>query len=325
MFHGTQILADCLLFVPATLVNTVDSLKNVYQKWYNNITTTVGCNTANDSLSCLRTIPYQKLYNSMVGFQFKPYLDGVFLSQPPSVSIQKGEIADVAIIMGSNTDEGTAAFFGPRGTLNNDSDVSAYLSGLGAGLNNQTIEAIMELYPDDPVVGCPFYTGPERFADQGYQYKRGAAITGDYAIHAGRRDYAVKHSTNSSKPIYTYRFDTGSWNWLEYAVTFTAPSFVTHFSEIVYVFDNPDKNVNWIGPYPTYHALAKFLSRSWVSFVHDQNPNNHGLSAKPVWPKYCRSKPQNLVFKEGASYIEADDWRKSQLSYWASIWTQLMT
>ncbi|KAL7929150.1 alpha/beta-hydrolase [Trichoderma chlorosporum] len=306
-------------------LNTVETLNVTYQGWYDNITTTVGCNTAADSLACLRTVPYAKLFSAVNGFQFKPYIDGKFISQPPSVSIQKGQIANVAIIMGSNTDEGTAEFFTPRGTLNNDSDISSLVAHLGGGLNQTVVSHILSLYPDDPIFGCPFGTGPERFADQGVQYKRGAAITGDVNIHAGRRFYAVSHSKSSKNPIYTYRFDQTPWNMQEVDVTTTAPVFVTHFTEIVHVFDNPDKNVNWIGPYPIISRLATFVSRSWVSFVHDQNPNNHGLQDQPVWPKYDASKPQNIVFRAGASWVETDNWRQEQLAYWGELWSELMT
>lgn len=306
-------------------MNTVETLNVTYQGWYNNITTTVGCNTAADSLACLRTVPYEKLFNAVNGFQFKPYIDGNFISQPPSVSIAKGQIADVALIMGSNTDEGTAEFFTPRGTLNNDSDISSLVAHLGGGLNNSIVANILSLYPDDPIQGCPFGTGPERFADQGFQYKRGAAITGDVNIHAGRRAYAISHSQRSKHPIYTYRFDQSPWDMQEVDVTTTAPVYATHFTEIVHVFDNPDKNVNWIGPYPIISELATFVSRSWVSFIHDQNPNNHGLEGKPAWPVYSVSKPQNVVFRAGASWVEDDDWRKEQLAYWSTLWSEIMT
>jgi carboxylesterase type B len=306
-------------------VNTVETLNVTYQGWYDNITTTVGCNTAADSLACLRTVPYQKLFSAVNGFQFKPYIDGKFISQPPSVSIAKGQIADVALIMGSNTDEGTAEFFTPRGTLNNDSDIASLVAHLGGGLNSSVVANILRLYPDDPIRGCPFGTGPERFADQGFQYKRGAAITGDVNIHAGRRAYAINHSQRSKHPIYTYRFNQAPWNMQEVDVTTTAPVYVTHFTEIVHVFDNPDKNVNWIGPYPIISELATFVSRSWVSFIHDQNPNNHGLEGKPVWPKYNTSNPQNIVFRAGASWVEKDDWRQEPLAYWSTLWSEIMT
>ena len=55
----------------------------VFQGFYDNITATVGCNASNDSLACLRTVPFDNLYNASVGFIFKPLLDGRFLSQRP--------------------------------------------------------------------------------------------------------------------------------------------------------------------------------------------------------------------------------------------------
>lgn len=200
---------------------------------YDNITTTVGCRTSNDSLACLRTVPFETLHQACIGFRQTPIMDGEFISQLPSQSVQKGEIADVAIIMGSNTDEGTAVFLGPRASpLNNDQDVFKYVQALGSGLDNLTVETVMNLYPDDPIWGCPFGTGPERFADQGYQYKRGAAIAGDYFIHSGRRFYANSHSIRSQRPIYTYRFDQAPWNMKEPSIMIIPPVYVTHYSEV---------------------------------------------------------------------------------------------
>ncbi|KAL7790344.1 alpha/beta-hydrolase [Trichoderma ceciliae] len=304
---------------------TVDTLNVTYQGWYDNITTTVGCNTSPDSLACLRTVPFEKLFSAIVGFQFKPYMDGEFINQFPSVAIKNGQIADVAVIIGSNTDECTAEFFTPRGTLNNDSDIESLVAHLGGGLNNETVSEILRLYPDDPVVGCPFGTGPERFADQGFQYKRGAAIEGDVNIHFGRRAYAMAQSNRSHHPVFSYRFDQPPWNMQEVDVATQSPVYTTHFSEIVHVWDNPDKNVNWIGPYPIIQELAKFVSRCWVSFVHDQDPNNHGLPGHPVWPKYNSSQPHNIVFRAGASWVEKDDFREEQLAFWTTLVSELMT
>lgn len=153
---------------------------------------------------------------------------------------QTGQIADVAIIIGTNTDEGTAVFLGPRLTpLNNDDDVFDYVKGLGAGLDNNTVSTVMKLYPDDPALGCPFQTGPERFESQGFQYKRGAAIAGDYFMHAGKRFYAHDHSLRSEKPIYTYRFDQAPWNMKEPSIMIVPPVFVTHYSEVYSISFRP--------------------------------------------------------------------------------------
>ena len=164
-----------------------------------------------------------------------PILDGQFLSRLPSESFAQGLVADVAILAGSNTDEGTATFFGPRGTLNTDADVHNLIAEMGVGLDNDTVSKVMELYPDDPAQGCPFNTGPERFADQGYMYKRGAAIIGDEVIHAGRRYITQYYSSlppHSKNPTYSYRFDQSPWNDIEILVATVAPVFSTHYSEV---------------------------------------------------------------------------------------------
>jgi hypothetical protein len=67
------------------------------------------------------------------------------------------------------------------------------------------------------------------------------------------------------------------------------------------------------------------MSRAWISFVHDLDPNNHGLThTVPHWPDYSMSL-QNFVFRVNDSVVEDDDWRLEQLEYWGRIWRQLST
>jgi carboxylesterase type B len=218
-------------------VNTPEQLQIQYQGFYNNLTAAVGCNQSTDSVACLRTAPFEKLYNACTAFRMTPVVDGEFITQLPSESIQKGEVADVAVIIGTNTDEGTAYFLGPRlDPLENDTDVANFLKNLGGAivteLDSKAISTLMELYPDDPAEGCPFGTGPERFADQGYMFKRGAALAGDVQMHAGRRYYADWHAAHQKQPVYTYRFDQAPWNMQEIAIMIVPPVYVTHFSEV---------------------------------------------------------------------------------------------
>ncbi|KAL1835014.1 hypothetical protein VTK73DRAFT_6464 [Phialemonium thermophilum] len=69
LFRGAIMESSSLLGAP---LNTVETLSHQYQGFYDNITAAVGCDKAPDSLSCLRTVPYDRLYGAMVGFQFKP-------------------------------------------------------------------------------------------------------------------------------------------------------------------------------------------------------------------------------------------------------------
>ncbi|KAH7386387.1 Alpha/Beta hydrolase protein [Cadophora sp. MPI-SDFR-AT-0126] len=313
-------------------INTPAQLPDTYQPIYDNVTMTVGCAMAKDSLSCLRTVPYESLLNAFAPFVLTPILDGNFLKRLPSESFAKGLVAEVAILAGTNTDEGTASFFGPRVTLQNNDDIHKLIAGLGNGLSNSTVSEVMRLYPDDPAQGCPFNTGAERFADQGYMYKRGAAIVGDYVIHAGRRftaEYFASRPKSIRQPVYSYRFDQPPWDGKEELVATIAPVYSTHYAEICFVFNlDPSasrNNSNWIGPYEEFHDLSDFIARSWVSFAHDLDPNGNGCGRKyPNWPEYSRSK-SNMVFRAGGSWVERDVWRGPQLKFWPKIWKQLKT
>jgi carboxylesterase type B len=305
---------------------------------YDNVTETVGCKGAEDTLACLRTVPYEVLFQAFEPQIYTPIIDREFITRSPSEALALGKVADVAVLVGANTDEGTASFWGPRGMLNTTADVAAYIRTLnGGGLSDKDVEELLALYPDDPAQGCPYGTGSERFASQGWMYKRGAAIAGDIFVHAGRRGlveyYARKNNAKDKhrqKPVYSYRFDQPPWNGTLELIATVPPVYSTHYAELIFVFSNPSRNLsNYIGPYPSYHQLSEFMSRSWASFVHDLDPNGHAADGAPYWPRYELSQPQNIVFRTvdklngSGSYVEEDTYRKDQLKWWNAHWSSL--
>lgn len=43
------------------------------------------------------------------------------------------------------------------------------------------------------------------------------------------------------------------------------------------MFNNPSRNITtYVGPDPKVQELSTLMSRSWISFAHDLDPNNHG-------------------------------------------------
>lgn len=208
-----------------------------FQMQYDNVTATVGCSNATDSLQCLRAVEYQRLFDAFEPQVYTPVIDGDFIRRRPSTSFAEGKFANAAVLLGANTDEGTASFWGPRGTLNTSADVAEYIGALnGGGLNGSSaVDELLLLYPDDPAAGCPFNTGEERFVEQGYMYKRGAAIATDQNIHAGRRRTAELFAQREGQqrlPVYSYRFDQSPWNGTEELIATVAPVFSTHFAEV---------------------------------------------------------------------------------------------
>lgn len=273
-----------------------------YQPSYDNISSTLGCSKAVDTVQCLREAPYEAIFNASAPFIFTPVVDGSILPRFPSDAFKRGLVANISVLAGSNKDEGTASFWGPRGTLNTTAEVAEYVSNLGGGgLPSCVVENVLSLYPDIPAQGSPFGTGEERYADQGYQYKRGAAIAGDLYVDAGRRQtttFHAKANTKTGRTVYAYQFAQTPWNGILELIATTPPVNATHYAEIGFVFNNTNPSLTtWIGPDSTMHDLSGLMSRSWLSFVHDLDPNGHG--GKSFGPQ-CSIKA-NLCVKSRTS------------------------
>ncbi|KAL6712602.1 hypothetical protein ACN47E_000479 [Coniothyrium glycines] len=295
-----------------------------YQPIYDNIVNKANCSEAIDTLDCLRTVPYESMLPLLAapsqGPGWYPVVDGDVIPNYPTELLRSGRFAHIPHLYGTNSDEGTDN--APAGgVINTTAQLTSYLANsTGFDFPPSVIQHILDLYPDDPTKGIPLNTGTERFASQGYQYKRIAAILGDVFYHATRladaRAYAV------SAPTYTYRFNTLPW---QNAPTSTsggeAPAYkgVSHFSEVAFVFANP----TYYGPWPEYKALSDVMSAQWVQFVATGSPNGNGL---PPWPKYSDGKRGlNLVIQAtgrgyNGSYVEEDTYRiegREYLTQWA--------
>lgn len=239
----------------------------------------------------------------------------------PSTLMEMGHFAHVPHIHGTVSDEGTDN--APVGTMNTDEDIRTYLRyGLGFDFPDSVVDEIMELYPDDPTQGIPLNTGSERFAEYGWQYKRIAAILGDVFYHAPRRHDTQRYAAHA--PTYSYRFNTRDFvnstnaTYVDYSGEL-APAYkgVSHFSEVAFVFANPQ----YVGPWPEYQALSRHMSLQWINFAYSGDPNGDAL---PTWPRYDESDDGlNLVIQsalQNGSYVESDTYRlagRELLTTWA--------
>jgi carboxylesterase type B len=112
-----------------------------------------------------------------------------------------------------------------------------------------------------------------------------ASYFGDVVVHAPRRATNQVWSAYQL-PSYSYRFDV---------VVNGVPTFLgsTHFQEVAFVFNNIDGEGYATNPFGNMTAhdnekfvnLLKLMSRSWVSFIVDGDPNHHGLEGVgTTWP-----------------------------------------
>lgn len=295
-----------------------------YQPIYDTIVNKVNCSDAVDTLSCLRTVPYEAMLPLLAapsqGPGWYPVVDGDIIPNYPTELLHSGRFAHIPHLLGTNSDEGTDN--APAGGLiNTDQQLFDYLKGsTGFGFPDAVIRKIMEFYPNDPAVGIPLNTGAERF-DQGTQYKRIAAILGDVFYHATRLDDARWYAKYS--PTYTYRFNTLPWQNNNTATTggqAQAYKGVGHFSEVAFVFANPA----FYGPWPEYKALSDEISEHWINFIASGSPNGAGAQGNLVWPVYNASgNGVNMVLQtsgrgRNGSYVEDDTYRREGREYLAN-------
>jgi carboxylesterase type B len=290
-----------------------------YQPIYDTIVAKANCSNAADTLSCLRTVPYESMLPLLAapsqGPGWYPVVDGDVMPAYPTELLHSGRFAHVPHLYGTNSDEGTDN--APAGgVINTDEQLYAYLNGsTGFGFPDAVIKKIMTLYPDDPALGIPLNTGAERFAAQGVQYKRIAAIMGDVFYHATRLDDARWYSKFSD--TYIYRFNTKPWQNNPTATEGgDAPAYkgVSHFSEVAFVFANPA----FYGPWEEYKALSDELSARWVRFIAGGKPAGQNMVD---WPVYnATAKGVDLVLQAkgrgyNGSYVEEDTWRLEGREY----------
>jgi len=290
---------------------------NASQAAFDTVASQVGCSSASNEIQCLRETPFATLNATMNGTLsstggFAPVTDGDFIQDYGSVQLSRGEFVKVPIIVGTNSDEG--ASFAPTG-INTTAQFQAALAANGLPVALQNI--LLQAYPDDLTTNVIQALGSQRPAARfGQQFRRAATYIGDQLFIAPRRQTAVSWAQHNAT-AYAYRFNADQ-------AGFAPELAVSHFKEIGFVFDNiagvgfrPD-----IKPFERkpqrYVDLADFVSRTWVGFVHDADPNawRSGNASVPAWPKYKLDKPEDFVFEVNrTSRVEADTWRKEGIDF----------
>ena len=262
----------------AALGSRIPTVKTA-QPGYDAVVNATGCSGSSDTLACLRTIPAAKLsavFNSSVteNISFTPAIDNDFLVSSGTTALRKGQFVKVPLLIGANHDEGTA--FGERGVNTTQQFLNVIKS---AGPDNATALTLAALYPDIPEIGIPGTLQgrpPAANLSYGYMWKRAAAYGGDLVMHATRR-MTTEMWAKYNQTAYSYHFN----------VQPNGPTFLigaTHFQEVSFVFDNilGDGYNNSVAVDPfanepaTLPQLASMMSRMWVSFITELDPNSNG-------------------------------------------------
>jgi acetylcholinesterase len=157
----------------------------------------------------------------------------------------------------------------------------------------------MKLYPNVPSLGVPYgRAGNETFPALGLQWRRVASIAGDQSMIGPARQTAQIFSTASV--VYKYRF-----NATNPLAGFPDSAGAAHGDEVNFVWALPGLRNG-----TAQTQLVDLMSRAWVSFVVDLDPNNHGLKGIPRWEDYTsRVHGAGFVFQLDNLTMETDDYR----------------
>ncbi|KAI9443554.1 carotenoid ester lipase precursor [Lactarius indigo] len=175
----------------------VGDIKNG-QRYYDFMVEKTGCQGRADTLDCLRKVPYTTYKKAMdespnmFSYQalilaWLPRVDGIFLREPPQHSVLRGNVAKVPMITGIfSVIASGIGIVGLTCFPGNCDDEGSLFSLSSANITqDKEIDVLLTHYPDDQRAGSPFDTGYNNVFSP--QFKRIAALQGDFVFHSPRR------------------------------------------------------------------------------------------------------------------------------------------
>jgi len=166
------------------------------QVYYDMMVEKTGCKGARDTLDCLRKVPYDTYKRATdettgmvtyrgIALPWWPRVDGDFLTENPMHSVLRGHVANVPFITGNCDDEATLFTVTMLNISTTDQLKDWLRTYLVPGATDSQINGLLKHYPDDLRAGSPFDTGIKNALSP--QYKRIAALQGDWVFQAPRR------------------------------------------------------------------------------------------------------------------------------------------
>ncbi|KAH8788755.1 Alpha/Beta hydrolase protein [Diaporthe sp. PMI_573] len=319
--------------------NNTEAMDTLYSLLVSNTSCASTTNTS-ASLECLRSLPFDEINTALNGTEAAPWppmLDGDFIADFPVNQLSDGRFPKIPILIGTNTDEGSAfgQGKGPNGTgVNTDDEMRAAVEAiLGPDAPTQTgksldqlVDEALALYPDIQAVGVPslekfpvIEPGDSIATALGLQFRRTGAFFGDFMFQYLRRRANIAWS-EAGVPSYSYEFNV---------VSTGVPNYIgaTHFAEVMFVFDNVDAlgydatTVPIADEPAVYAALAKGISNAWVNFVTGLDPNGPGLEIDGVatWPVYNATEGggagKNVFLDTNGSSVIWDSYRAEGINW----------
>lgn len=256
----------------------------------------VGCKAGKDQLSCMRDAPIKDLLSNgmqpMPGagevgggakWSFAAVIDGAkgFLPDTPQALFNRGEIADVPYLLGSNNDEG--ATFVIRATpLKTEEE---YLADLKQRFGDAA-DSVAAMYPASKF-GGDFNLARSR-------------VIGDSGVVCSTHDTA-RRAVKAGRKVFMYNFNV-AWS--------ISPELLKagHAGEISHVFGTPYLPK----PDADSEKVAEGMNAYWARFAASGDPNGSGAPA--TWPEFKMDADKRLQLDPEWKVVE--NFRNEECAFW---------
>ena len=245
------------------------------QSYYNQLLDITTCK----NLACLLSMNAQEIFDTsrristlaptFYDTPWNPVADGIEMTTHPWIALANGEVPDVPILHGSNSDEGSMFTNLPK--LCTEKELDNYW--IFYGFTSNEIAQLKVLYLEDKKY--PMVKGVSKY------YWAGMREYGDSEITCSTK-YAsqiLSELVNRISPTYCYLF-----NHLQ-----SDENFVAHASEIGYVFHMQDMYSSI-----SDKSICDVISSYWGNFIvnTESNPGSADVGKKTTveWPKYTFEK-----------------------------------
>lgn len=292
-----------------SIVPTLDVASNKAQNVYDTVVDQAGCKGSQDTLACLRSVDYATFsaaVNYLPGILSYRSLDLAYLPRPdpadnffpvsPEIAVANGHFTKVPVIIGDNEDEGTLFSILQANVTTTDLMVD-YLETFFPDQPNipALVTGLVQTYPDDPSAGSPFRTGAAN--ELRPQYKRLAAILGDFAFTLTRRSY-----------LYGIVSKVPAWTYLN-SFAYGTPILGTAHGLDIPVF---------MGDIPGVPSAS--VMRYYTSFINNLDPNALGNDVSLInWPQWSGAGRAMLQYNAAGNTLITDTFREAQFQYLNSI------
>ncbi|CAG8952486.1 hypothetical protein HYFRA_00001233 [Hymenoscyphus fraxineus] len=287
---------------------TVDEAQ--YQ--YDTIVKRVKCDTAADTLKCLRDLDINTLLlnNGPIvtpgggggppAFPYSSVIDGTFTTDYAYNSYAKGKFVKVPTIYGSCTNEGTT--FTPKDptAFANQTDMDTFLKNNFPKLTPSHLSRAHSLYPVTP---------SNQYPNRGPYWSATALAYGELRYNCPSMFMSAALPHHGMNASWNYH-----WDWLSTANALSGDG-VTHVAEGASIW-----GVNEKGNVPG-NAIQKY----WTSFIRTKNPNTLKAVGAPVWEVFLgggegKEGGQRVRFTNRTVGMEGpDEVTRERCGFWSGI------